>query len=213
METITAMRQRRSVRAFKDDVVPEETIRQILEDARWAPSWANAQGWDVFVVTGDALDRVKRVSAQQAESGRDPAPDVRMPQRGEWPTHIQERMTYRRPAPDEPPAPPQRPGLWNFYGAPAMLFFGFHEQLAVEYACFDLGLLVENVCLAAEDQELGTCIMAMAVRYGDTLHQLIGAQGVRIVAGVALGVPDWNNELNMVERQRCDFDEMVRWVS
>lgn len=71
------------------------------------------------------------------------------------------------------PEPPRRPGLWDAYGAPCLLLFAVHERLAMEYACFDLGLLVENFCLAAEDGGLGTCIMAMIVRYADALHDLV----------------------------------------
>ncbi len=212
METVNAIRTRRSIRAFTPEPVPLDDVQELLEVARWAPSWANAQGWDVFVVSDGKLEEIKEVLAAEADAGREPETDVRMPRRGEWPEHIQERMTYRRPAPGEAPAPPQRPGLWNFYGAPVMLFFGVHERLAIEYACFDLGLLVENVCLAAVDRGLGTCIMAMSVRYADKLHELLPAEEVRFVVGVALGHPHWNSELNAVERPRCGFDEIVRWI-
>jgi nitroreductase len=213
MDLSRAIRERRSIRAFRTDDVPDETIREILDEARWAPSWANAQGWDVIAVKGETLARVKQALAERAEAGAEPVTDIRMPQRGEWPEHIAERMTYRRPSPGEAPAPPQRPGLWNLYDAPCLLLFTVHEQLAVEYACFDLGLLVQTVCLLAEDRGLGTCIMAMAVRYADVLHELIPqAEGRRIVVGVALGHADPDSELNRVKRQRCPLEEILTFV-
>ena len=213
MELTRAMHERRSTRAFLPDEVPDEVVRRILDEARWAPSWANAQGWDVFVVKGEPLAQVKTVLAERFASGAEPVTDIRMPQRGEWPERIQERMTYRRPTPGAEPQPPQRPGLSDVYGAPCLLLFGVHEQLAVEYACFDLGLLVENVCLAAQDAGLGTCIMAMVVRYADELHRLLPqADGRRFVIGLALGHADRESELNRTDRERCPLGEITTFI-
>ena len=36
------LRQRRSIRNFRDELVPEEKIRQLLEAARFAPTAANS---------------------------------------------------------------------------------------------------------------------------------------------------------------------------
>ena len=47
---------RKSVRRFKTDAVPAETIDKILEAGRWAMSGANAQPWE-FVVVRDASKR------------------------------------------------------------------------------------------------------------------------------------------------------------
>lgn len=213
MKVSEAIRDRRSVRAFLPDDVPIDVINRILDQARWAPSWANAQGWDVFVVKGGALARVKSMLTARFAAEAAPVPDIRMPQRGEWPDHIQERMTYRRPAPGAAPQPPMRPGLADVYGAPCLLLFAVHEQLAVEYACFDSGLLVENVCLLAHEQGLGTCIMAMAVRFGDALHELLPqAEGRRFVVGVAIGHPDPDSEFNRAERERCPLGEIATFV-
>jgi nitroreductase len=44
------LRARRSVRAYKPDPVPEQAIQAIIEAARWAPSSANSQPWDIIVV-------------------------------------------------------------------------------------------------------------------------------------------------------------------
>lgn len=213
MEASAAVRGRRSTRAFLPSHVSDEVISRILDEARWAPSWANAQGWDVFVVKGRTLERVKGMLAEKFAAEAPSVPDIRMPQRGEWPEHVQDRMTYRRPAPGAEPAPPVRPGIADVFGAPCLLLFAIHERLAVEYACFDTGLLVENVCLLAHAQGLGTCVMAMAVRFGDALHEIIPqAKGRRFVVGVALGHPDPNSPLNRTERQRCPLGEVLTFV-
>ena len=44
------IRERRSIRVFKPDPVPDEYIEKILEAGRWAPSGANGQPWELIVV-------------------------------------------------------------------------------------------------------------------------------------------------------------------
>jgi nitroreductase len=50
METIQTIRTRRSIRAFKPEPVPNETIQTILEAAMFAPSACNAQPWHFIVI-------------------------------------------------------------------------------------------------------------------------------------------------------------------
>jgi alkylation response protein AidB-like acyl-CoA dehydrogenase/nitroreductase/NAD-dependent dihydropyrimidine dehydrogenase PreA subunit len=49
--------ERRSVRNFKDDPVPEPLIRRVLEAGRFAPSAGNHQPWKFVVVTDKAFIR------------------------------------------------------------------------------------------------------------------------------------------------------------
>jgi nitroreductase len=50
MDLMDAIKGRRSIRKYKPDPVPEETLQKIMEAVRWAPSWANTQCWEVIVV-------------------------------------------------------------------------------------------------------------------------------------------------------------------
>lgn len=43
METITCIKERRSIRKFTEEMVTEETMREIIEAAAYAPSWKNTQ--------------------------------------------------------------------------------------------------------------------------------------------------------------------------
>lgn len=47
---LEVFKKRRSVRRYKEEDVPEEILKDILEAARIAPSWANKQGWYFIVV-------------------------------------------------------------------------------------------------------------------------------------------------------------------
>jgi len=50
MDLFEAIRNRRSVRAFKPEPVSDELLNKILEAARWAPSAGNCQPSDFIIV-------------------------------------------------------------------------------------------------------------------------------------------------------------------
>jgi nitroreductase len=74
LDLYQVMRTTFSAREFTDDPVPDEVLARIFENARFAPSGGNRQGWRVIVVreqaTKDAiaalnLPAIKRYVAQQ----------------------------------------------------------------------------------------------------------------------------------------------------
>ncbi len=50
MDAIECLKSRRSVRKFKNQLIPRDIILEILECGRWAPSGVNYQPWKIFVV-------------------------------------------------------------------------------------------------------------------------------------------------------------------
>ena len=57
MELSDAMRTTGAVRTFTDEAVTDEVLRSVLDDARFAPSGGNRQGWRVAVVRDVGLRR------------------------------------------------------------------------------------------------------------------------------------------------------------
>jgi nitroreductase len=60
MDLIRAMEERKSIRAFKPDPVPKETIEEILRLTIHAPSAINLQPWEFVVVIGEEKERLSR---------------------------------------------------------------------------------------------------------------------------------------------------------
>ena len=54
------VKTRMSVRKFRPDPIPEDTINKILEVARWAMSGANSQPWEFVVVTDPEIKKQLR---------------------------------------------------------------------------------------------------------------------------------------------------------
>ena len=54
MDLVETLRTTAAVREFRDEPVDDDTLRRVLDTARFAPSGGNAQGWRVVVVKDPA---------------------------------------------------------------------------------------------------------------------------------------------------------------
>lgn len=62
MDALTAIKSRRSIRAFRSESIPIKTIYKLIDAARWAPSAGNLQSWE-FVLVEDLTAKKQLASA------------------------------------------------------------------------------------------------------------------------------------------------------
>jgi nitroreductase len=55
MDFYDAVRTRQSIRKYKADPIPEDVLDRLFEAFQFSPSWANAQPWELIVITDAAL--------------------------------------------------------------------------------------------------------------------------------------------------------------
>src|SRR5512145_3365811 len=55
MDALEAIRNRRSVRRYKDEVIPKSDLETIVDAGRLAATGSNKQPWDFVVVTGKPM--------------------------------------------------------------------------------------------------------------------------------------------------------------
>ena len=222
MQFEDVIRGRRSIRAYTTEPVPQELIREILDEARWAPSSRNTQAWSVWVVTGEALERFKTAFKAALERDEPEEMDIQGTVTGDWPQTCSARaveLMATRAATMEAAGEVSGPAasmarMADCFGAPMLLVFGFEDCLADASACYDTASLVQNVCLAAHDKGLGTCQSTTLVRYASLLRELLpGAAEKKMVVAVTLGYPDADAPANTFARSRAPLDELVTWVS
>jgi len=60
MDAVSMIKERRSVRKFKNEKVEREVMKEIVEISRWAPSWANSQIARYNLVDDEAI--IKRLA-------------------------------------------------------------------------------------------------------------------------------------------------------
>lgn len=161
MEVMDAIKRRRSIRAYKNTPVDEETLNTILEAARLAPSWGNTQTWRFVVV------RDKEIKRQLSQVG------LRSPSRGfealnQAPVTIVACAEMNKSGCREGKPVTDKEGYWFM---------------------FDVALAMENLVLAAQSLGLGTVFLGGfdAGKAG----QIIGVpEGYCVVSMTPLGYPD-----------------------
>jgi nitroreductase len=217
----TAVQKRRSIRNFKKDRIPEEILRDILETARWSPSWGNTQSWELYVITGKALEAFKTANHQKIIDGAIPSPDIAAPQ--EWPDWMKRRymglgksvLEVQNIARDDLEARARHnAAMFHLFDAPCLLVAVQDKTLSNEYALLDVGIILQTICLLAQEKGLGTCIVYASVGYPDVLRSIAKIpENKTIVMGVVLGYPDMDAPINRFERQRANIDDFTTWVS
>ena len=126
------LRSRRSIRKYEDRDIPEEMLEPIFEAVRWAPSWANTQCWEIVAVRDPAQKKKLRET---------------LPAKGNPAAGAVEKAPLVL-------AVCGRRKVSGYYKGEVTTKFG-------DWFLFDLGIAVENLCLAARDLGLGTVIVGL----------------------------------------------------
>jgi nitroreductase len=220
MDVFQAVTTRRSIRKYRPDQVPERLIREILEAARWSPSWGNTQPWEFLVVSGEPLERFKKANRQRFLDGAIPEPDTTMPE--VWPDPLKQRymavgkkvLTALEIARDDQEARLRYAGdMFSLFGAPCLILFCIDKAVRREYAMLDVGAIQQTICLLAHARGLGSCILAASVRYPALIRESLPLQEAKVViSGIALGYPDGDAPINNFSRERASTDEFTTWV-
>jgi nitroreductase len=63
MDVHEAIKQRKSIRTYKNDPIPENKLQKVLEAARLAPSASNQQQWKFVVVRDEAKRKQLSIAA------------------------------------------------------------------------------------------------------------------------------------------------------
>ncbi len=126
MDTIQAIKSRRSIRQYKDTPLTDEQLMTLLEAVQWAPSWANVQCWEIIVVRDP---EVKEKLAATLSPGNPSTEAVK-----KAPVVI---------------VGCAKKGQAGYYKGQALTSKG-------DWLMYDLGLAMENLVLAAQSLGLGT---------------------------------------------------------
>ncbi len=215
MDVAQALIERRSVRAFRPEPIPDETLRRIFTDAQRAPSWCNIQPWRAWVASGETRDRLVS-GLTQAATTIGPHPDEPFPT--EYPdpygTHrkacggaLYQAMGVERGD------GPGRQAAWmrNFvaFDAPHVAICGFDRRFGI-YGALDVGCWLQSIMLAATSLGVATCAQASLVLYPSVAREVLGiGDDVRLVFGIGLGFEDETAAANRCRTTREPIEANV----
>jgi nitroreductase len=193
------MKGRFATRFYVDRPVPYETLRDILDAARYAPSGANIQPWQVHVLTGAAKTVICReIYATHATEAAQHTSEYTyyassLPDRYQGRKHAFGQVFYGSlgiAQDDAHGRAAQSAKNYDFFGAPVGLIVTIDRRLE-KGSWLDLGMFLQNVMLAAKVRNLDTCPQETLSKYHRVLrrHLPIADEDV-VVCGMALGFCD-----------------------
>jgi nitroreductase len=87
------------------------------------------------------------------------------------------------------------------------------KSLSESGPLFDIGAVVNNICLAALEYSIGTCIEDQGVLYPEVVRELAGIPDTkRLMIAVALGYPDDDFPANRAKSERMPVDQLTTWI-
>ena len=214
-DVFEAARTRRSIRAYKADPVPHETLREIVAIARHAPSGSNIQPWRVHVLTGATLKRVGSAIKHAFLSGEpehrdyeyytDPVYEPYLARRRQCGWGLYGTLEIGRG--DREKSKAYRARNYEFFGAPAGLVFTIDRKLE-KGSWLDYGMFLQTIMLAARARGLHTCAEASIASYPDVVRRELHLTDESIViCGMAMGYADPDDVINTFQPPRIDVDD------
>ena len=182
MEAVELIRTRRSVRKFKDEPVDRETMREIVEIARWAPSWANTQ-----IARYTLVDRPEMIKQIAAEGVKGFSYNMHTLENAKG-VCVLSHVTGKSGRLD-----------------PEKFDMEFANPEAWE--SFDAGIACQTFCLAAHAKGVGTCIFGVIDK--ETIPKLLNLPENETVS--ALIVYGWPDE-SPKPTPRMDAEKILRFI-
>jgi nitroreductase len=212
-----AVRRRRSIRGFLDKPVPEQVIREVLEDAQHAPSNCNTQPWNVHIVRGEKLKQLSRLLHEKNDAGEF-SPDFSFDVNDFYDEYRErnnalgkayyEAMNVMR----EDKEARHRAGAMNysFFNAPqaAFLFMpSFGDDVRV---AGDMGMYGQTFLLSLAARQLGGIPQTALGFFADTVREFLGVpKELKLLFGISFGFPDDSAPGNRVHMGRVPVDTSV----
>ncbi|MGB7292229.1 MAG: nitroreductase family protein [Thermodesulfobacteriota bacterium] len=193
MELYDVMRSTFSAREFTDDPIPDRTLFKILDNARFAPSGGNRQGWRVIIIrrqeTREALAKLtipaaKRYAAQM-RAGENPWNTVNL-------TNVDDRTIELTPAPSQFTEPYLKAALVVVVCVNLKVVASMDQYLNRVGVVSGASIypFVWNILLAARNEGYSGTITTLAISQEPKLQELLGIpEHFAVSAIIPLGKP------------------------
>jgi len=219
MDVIETIKSRKSIRAYKSEPVPRETLEKVLEVARWAASADNSQPWEVAIVSGKHLADLKRTLEAKILVMEEFKSDIPFPFPNYPPLYTKRGKDNGKrlfeclgiPRGDIDKRIQWTQQMIRFFDAPVAMIL-YVERALGDYAILDAGMFLQNFMLACNEYGLGTCAEMGVVFYPDVLRSMLNiSESKLIICGLAIGYKDENAPINKFRSLREPVESFAAW--
>lgn len=177
-DIVEVIKTRRSIREYKEDQIPDEDIKFLIDCARYAPSGFNMQPWSFLVIKNKDVRRKISESGKKAmipllEPVKDTSPKVK-----DFYVFLKTKSTDM------------------FYGAPVLIIILGNKSVMT--SDWDCAMAAQNMMLAAHSKGIGSCWIGgvlPALMDEGFLKELGAPEGYKAVAPLIFGYPKGKTEV------------------
>lgn len=214
MQKNNLLYERKSIRNFSDKKIPTEILENIIRDACQSPSWQNTQPWQVYLASGETLDKIKKQFRVALDKGQKTNPDLTVPHRvnrtaftldniAKWNESVKEAVG-KKGVLDEVFEDAKN----NLFHAPYIAYLTVNKK-ASEFTIFDLGAFGQTLMLAAAGYGISSIPAYALVKYADIVKDNLQVpEDQKLVIGIALGYSS-DNKINKVTTKRAPLDKIL----
>ncbi len=219
MDTLECIKTRRSIRKFTEQSVPRKDLEELIEIARWSPSYKNSQPWEAIILSGNKKQELSKTLVSLLEADKPNKPDLAAPT--SWPeaenNRIKHLLAKRKELTGIDLGAPEmiikaKKANFNFYYAPHAIYL-FQDASLSDWSLFDIGLFAQSLMLAAHAKGLATVPQAFATDYAAEVKKALGIpSSKRLIIGLSVGYPDMESPVNGYRTERAEVGEICRWL-
>lgn len=162
MELESVIKNRRSIRKFKNESLKQKELDYIFECARLSPSAHNRQPWKYLVFTGDKKCKLEGLISDYLTNKTE--------------------LSYHEKI--------MRNCLKFIKDAPVftLVYSTLEENTLNDY--ISLGASIEHICLSAKDIGVGSLWLGVILEFEEIIAKNYNVDNMKLISAVILGYPD-----------------------
>lgn len=185
MELEIVIKNRRSIRKYKDTDVSNEIVEDLINYARLAPSAKNRQPWKFMIVKGKTKNKIADIMIERENKSK-----VSL-----------ERKIYNANSSVKATAKVMKE-------APILiLVLKDYEDNWIIGDSLSIGGAIEHICLRATDLGLGSLWIRDIVYTQKEIAKLIGYEDMEVISAISIGYPAEEPK----QRPRKKLSEILKW--
>ena len=163
MEWVDVIKDRRSIRKYTSEDVPDELIEDLIESARLAPSAKNRQPWKFVIVKNNLKNQIADIMIKNEEREERKAD-----------TNSSVKFTA---------------GIMKDAPILILVLKEYDEDWTIGDA-LSIGGAIEHICLRATDLGLGSLWIRDTVYTQREIVKLIGYENMEMISAISIGYPN-----------------------
>ncbi|MDH5434190.1 MAG: nitroreductase [Gammaproteobacteria bacterium] len=216
MSLETILNNRRSIRAFTDQLIAKEQLESIFSLAQRSASNCNVQPWQSYVVSGKTKDQLQKAFFDLIMSGAQPNPDF------DWQPKYQGDHRERQfgsanalygamgiAREDKKARQASMLRNWTFFDAPYAVFFCMEKYLSI-MGSVDMGIYAQTLSLIMSEQGIDSCMQGALGQFPDPVREILNIPDeLGILFGMSFGYKDEAADVNKTTTDRVSIEQSV----